>query len=902
LSSQKFLIKCDEDPMVSHPNRPDPDELLKQIEAQEQAQKRGKLKIFLGYAAGVGKTYAMLEAAHQRKAQDIDVVVGYVETHKRLETEEILSGLEVLPRREVEYHNVVLTELDVDAVLKRHPELVLVDEFAHTNAPGSRHPKRYQDIDEILDAGIDVYTTFNIQHLESLNDIVAQVTGVIVRETVPDSLIDQASEIEVIDLPPDELLSRLQEGKVYIPEQAARAIQKFFRKGNLTALREMAFRRAAERVDHQMRDYMETSAIPGPWPATERLMICISGHPISERLVRAGRRLADELKAEWFAVHVQTLDRRRFSTQGAENIARALRLAEDLGAMVRQIEGQNVPATLVDFARKNNVTKIITGQPLRPRWKEILSGSLTNDLIHLSRNIDVYVVSDPSGPLPAPITPVLRPTSSWPRYALSILLVAVVTLLSFPISGRLNSTNLVMPYLAVVVISALYLGRGPSLVASILGVLAFDFFLVEPRFTFAVTDTQYVITFLGLFVVSVAISNLAGRVREQVEAIRAQEQQSSTLYALSRELTVSADLDTVLAKVIEQIGQTFSRQVVILLPQGENGLVVRAATPGFILGEDEQAVANWAYEKNHVAGRGTDTLPAAKIRYQPLNVAKRVVGVLGVKPEDVNYLSLAQRQLLDAYASLAALAIERAQLAEQARQAEIASAKEKLQTALLNSISHDLRTPLVSITGALTSLDDQAESLNDEYRHSLVSTAREEAERLNRLVGNLLSMTRIESGAIKLRLEPGDIQDVIGTALEQLGTRVAERHIEINIPENFPLVPMDFTLIVQVVVNLLENAVKYSSKDSLIQVSASLVADKVRIDVADRGVGIPPEDLTRIFDKFYRVQRPESISGTGLGLSISKGIVEAHHGNIHARVRAGGGTVVSVELPLQSVA
>ena len=857
-----------------------PDGLPKPIRAEEAS--RGKLKIFLGYAAGVGKTYAMLEAAHQRRDQAIDVVVGYVETHKRIETEELLEGLEVLPRKQVEYHNVVLSELDVDALLQRHPQLVVVDELAHTNAPGSRHPKRYQDVEEILDAGIDIYTTFNIQHLESLNDIVAQVTGVVVHETVPDSIIDQASEIEVIDLPPDELLSRLKEGKVYIPQQAARALEKFFRKGNLTALREMAFRRAAERVDNQMRNYMETSAIPGPWPATERLMICISGHPVSERLVRAGRRLADELKAEWFAVHVQTLDRRRFSTEGAENVARALRLAEDLGALVRQIEGQNVPATLVDFARKNNVTKIITGQPLRPRWKEILSGSLTNDLIHLSGNIDVYVVNDPSGPLPAPITPVLRRTSSWLRYALSVLLVALTTLISLPIYGRIHSTNLVMLYLAAVVISALYLGRGPSMLASIVGVLAFDFFFTEPRLTFVVSDTQYIITFLGLFIVSVAISNLTARVRDHVEIIRAQEQQSSTLYALSRELTVSTDLDTVLAKVIEQIGQTFNRQVVILLPH-ESTLIVRAATPGFIIDQDEQAVAVWAYEKNHVAGRGTDTLPAAKIRYQPLQVAGRVVGVLGVKPDESNRLNPSQRALLDAYASLAALAIERGQLTEQARQAEIASVTEKLQTALLNSISHDLRTPLVSITGALTSLDEQSDSLKEEYRKSLIITAREQADRLNRLVGNLLSMTRIESGAIKLNREPGDIQDVIGTALEQLDSRITEHEIRVNVPDDFPLVPVDFTLIVQVVVNLLENAVKYSPKGSLIEVSASLVENKALLEIMDRGIGIPPADLNRVFDKFYRVQRPENVSGTGLGLSIGKGIVEAHHGNIYAR-------------------
>jgi two-component system sensor histidine kinase KdpD len=880
--------------MESHPKS---DRLLKSIQTEESRQ--GKLKIFLGYAAGVGKTYAMLEAAHQRRDQGIDVVVGYVETHKLIETEELLEGLEVLPRKQVEYHNVVLSELDVDAVLKRRPQLVLVDEFAHTNAPGSRHPKRYHDVEEILDAGIDVYTTFNIQHLESLNDIVAQVTGVIVHETVPDSIIDQASEIEVIDLPPDELLSRLKEGKVYIPEQAARALEKFFRKGNLTALREMAFRRAAERVDNQMRSYMETSAIPGPWPATERLMICISGHPVSERLVRAGRRLADELKAEWFAVHVQTFDRPRFSTQGAENIARALRLAEDLGAIVRQIEGQSVPGTLVDFARKNNVTKIITGKPLRSRWQELLAGSLTNDLIRLSGTIDVYVVSDPSGPLPAPITPVLRPTSSWPRYALSALLVALITLISFPIYGRIHATNLVMLYLAAVVISALYLGRGPSMLASILGVLAFDFFFTEPRFTMVVSDSEYIITFLGLFIVSIAISNLTGRVREHVEVIRAQEQQSSTLYALSRELTVSTDLDTVLTKVIEQIGQTFNRQAVILLPQG-NSLTIRAATPGFVIDTDEQAVASWVYEKNHVAGRGTDTLPAAQFRYQPLNVTGRVVGVLGVKPDESNRLNLAQRELLDAYASLAALAIERGKLTEQAQQAEIASVTEKLQTALLNSISHDLRTPLVSITGALTSLDEQSNSLHEENRKSLIVTAREEADRLNRLVGNLLSMTRIESGTIKLHQEPGDIQDVIGTALEQLGQRVADHEINIYIPEDFPLVPMDFTLIVQVVVNLIENAVKYSLKGSLIEISAFVADNKAYLEIADRGMGIPAEDLARVFDKFYRVQRPESISGTGLGLSISKGIVEAHQGNIYARPREGGGTILSVELPLNN--
>jgi two-component system sensor histidine kinase KdpD len=881
-------------------NRLDPDELLKHAQAEERAAKRGKLKIFLGYVAGVGKTYAMLEAAHQRKEQDIDVVVGFVETHKRVETEELVEGLEVMPRKQVEYRGMTLPEMDVDEVIKRRPKIVLVDEFAHTNAPGSRHPKRYLDVEEILDAGIDVYTTLNIQHLESLNDVVAQVTGVIVRETVPDRVIDEASEIEVIDLPPDELMTRLKEGKVYIPEQASRAIDKFFRKGNLTALREMSLRRAAERVDNQMRSYMQTRSISGPWAASERLLVCVSPSPFVEKIVRTTRRLADELNAEWYAVYVEIASKPETKPANREHIGRTLQLAEELGAKSLTIAGRSIHEAVLDFAHKNNITKVVVGKPLKPRWQEMWSGSIVDQLIYASGDIDVYVISARME-LNKPIVPtdwqLHRPL--W-RYFLSLLLVAISTALGLFVRGNLEPVNLVMLYLASTVISAVYLGRGPSLLTAVAGVLAYDFFLIPPYLTFAVSDTQYVITFAALLIVSLVVSSLTVRVREQAAAAIQRERQTAALYDLSKDLTSAADLLQVANIIISQIGHAFGRDVAIFLPDNQQ-LQIFASSPNYHPDENELAVAAWAYEHDQPAGRGTDTLPAAALRCHPLKTSNGIVGVLGVRSKDLtNFLSPEQRLTLAAFANQSALALERASLSEQARQAELLRATESLQTALLNSISHDLRTPLVSITGALSSLDEDSGILNESARRALIENARGEADRLNRLVGNLLNMTRIESGAIKLRLESEDIQDVIGTALEQLGTRLANHQIQVNVPAGFPLVPMDFTLIAQVLVNILDNAVKYSPADSMIVASAELLDEKIRIKIADRGAGVPSEDLTRIFDKFYRVQRPENVSGTGLGLSISKGIIEAHHGNIYANAREGGGTIITIELPLSN--
>jgi two-component system sensor histidine kinase KdpD len=510
----------------------------------------------------------------------VEVVVGYVETHGRVETEAFLSGLEVLPRRQVEYHGVHLPELDVDAVFERRPALVLVDEFAHTNAPGSRHPKRYLDIEEILDAGIDVYTTLNIQHLESLNDVVAQVTGVVVRETVPDRVLDEASEIEVVDLPPDELLARLKEGKVYVPEQAKRAIQKFFRKGNLSALREMSLRRAAERVDDQMRAYMRTRAIPGPWPATERLLVCISPSPLAEKLVRTTRRLADELNAEWFAVYVEVASKPELNLANREQLGKTLQLAEELGARTRTLTGRSIPEAVLAYARKHNVTKIVVGKPVRPRWRELLAGSVVDQLIFASGDVDVYVISareETKQPiLPSEWTP-HRPLG---RYLLGIGLVAFATLLGAVVRGDLEPANLVMLYLASTVIAAIFLGRGPSLLVSVLGVFAFDFFLVPPYMTLAVSDTQYLVTFIGLFIVSLVVSTLTARVREQAEAAIQREAHTSALYTLGRDLTSASDLRHVAEIIISHISQDFGREVAIFLP--ENGkLQVFASTPDY---------------------------------------------------------------------------------------------------------------------------------------------------------------------------------------------------------------------------------------------------------------------------------------------------------------------------------
>jgi two-component system sensor histidine kinase KdpD len=910
--------------MTENHRRPDPDQLLAGIQAEEATEARGKLKIFLGYAAGVGKTYAMLAAAHQRKAAGIDVVIGYVETHGRTETEALVAGLELLPRRQVEYRGIRLPAMDVDALLARRPQLALVDELAHSNAPGSRHPKRYQDIEELLAAGIDVYSTVNIQHLESLNDVVAQITGITVRETIPDRIFDEVHEIELVDLPPVELLARLREGKVYVPQQAAHAIENFFRQGNLIALRELALRRAAERVDDQMRAYMQTRAIVGPWSATERLLVCVSTSPLSERLVRAARRLADELNAEWFAIYVETPGQAALSAAQRDQVVRHLQLAESLGAKTLTLPSNDVVDAALTYARQHNVTKIIAGKPLHPRWREWLRPSIVDRLIRQSAAIDVYVISG------EPVA--TRPGNwQWPtmqfswRYLQSLGLVAVATMIGLALDPPLTlarfalwrdmlatgarpvtvtlpdpglePTNLAMIFLATVVIAALTLGRGPSVLTAVVSSLVFDFVFIQPYLSFVIADTQYVLTFFGLLIVGLVISHLTARVREQVAVAQQRTAQTVQMYELSRDLAAIADLDQIVQTLLHHVEQTFMLASVILLPTGDR-LRLHSVSPGLTLDDNEQAVADWVFRRGETAGRNTNTLPAANLRYLPLKTPRLVVGVLGIAAP-ATQLTQEQRRLLEAFANQGALAIERARLAEEARQMQLLQTTETLQRALLDSISHDLRTPLVSITGALSSLAESDLHLDADEQRALVENARTEAERLNRLVGNLLDMTRLEAGGLRVVREPTDLQDLIGAALEQLGKRLHQRQISVTIPDGLPLVPLDFVLLVQVLVNLVDNALKYSPADAPIAVTGALSGGWLTIAVADRGRGIPEPELPHIFDKFYRIHHPHQTSGAGLGLSICKGIVEAHGGQISAANRAGGGAVFTVRLPVR---
>jgi two-component system, OmpR family, sensor histidine kinase KdpD len=885
--------------------RPDPDILLAKVQSEESQRSKGKLKIFLGYAAGVGKTYAMLEAAQQRKDQNIDVVIGLVETHGRKDTEAKLAGLEIIPRKQTNYHGAALSEMDIDAVLDRKPRLVVVDELAHTNVPGSRHPKRFNDVEELLAAGIDVYTTVNIQHFESMNDVVHQITGVTVRETVPDRIIDEANEIEVIDLPPDELIQRLKEGKVYIPDQAVRAIEKFFRKGNLTALREISLRRAAEQVDTQMRSYMRDEAIPGPWPAANRILVCISSHPLGERLIRTGRRLSDDLNAEWIVAFVETPGHTNMPLESHERIVRNLSLAEQLGAHVEYLIGTSVAQAVIDYAKKNNITKIIAGKPLRPRWFEILrGGSVVDQIIRESGTIDIYVISEEHD------EPILLPPSAyffkrhWERYIKSLLLVGLVTIFNALFFSDLEPTNLVMFYLGAVVISAVYWGRGPSILASLVSVLAFDFFFIHPKLTFIVSDTEYIVTFVGLLGVGLIISSSASQLRSQVDQLRKREKNAHAINALSKELTAAVNLDVVLNVVEKRLSQTFECDVAILLPDGSD-LFIRASTTGLVLDPNELAVAEWSFHNRQVAGHGTETLPASAIRCLPLETSHGIVGVLGVKSSgQASFTIINDRLLLENFTNLAALAIERALFAEQASLTESLRTTERLQSALLNSISHELRTPLSSIMGVLTSLEeDEFENrkenrLNHDTRLDLIHSASEQTRQLNRLVGNLLDMTRIQSGSVNLKRVPVDMQDLVGAILNQMENRLKDRSVDVKIPDDLPLIYIDTVLIGQALINLLDNACKFSPPGSEILIQVEQILNEFRISVHDHGAGVPEQELEKIFEKFYRGSTTSSSVGTGLGLSICKGIVEAHEGKIWAENCTEGGFKVIITLPM----
>lgn len=863
--------------------RPSPDALL---EAAER-ELRGKLRIFLGAAPGVGKTFEMLLSARARKAEGVDVIIGVVETHGRADTQALLRGFEIVPRRAVPYRGRSLEEMDLDAILTRRPTLVLVDELAHTNAPGSRHPKRYLDVEELLTAGIDVYTTVNIQHLESLNDIVAQITRVRVRETVPDSFIDRADDIEVVDLTPGDLIERLKQGKVYLPQTARSAIENYFTPGNLTALRELALRCTAQRVDEQLVSHMRENAIPGPWAAGERVLVCVDEAPRSAAIVRYGRRLAERLRAPWSVVTVETARAARLSEAGRDRLASTMRLAESLGAEAATLPGGNVAEDIMLHARERNVTHIVVGRSDKPRWREWLEGSVAHDLIRIAGDISVNVVS---GREPAPKPPrglvedaragglSLRP------YLASLAIMAAALALGEGLQQTLDVANIGVVFLMGVLVSALRYGLGPAIFTSIVSALAFNFFFLPPLYTFTIGDPESIVTFIFFLIVSVIASDLTSRVRAQALAARQRARMTENLYLFSKKLAATGTLDDVLWATAFQIASMLKVRVVLLLPEQGSITVKAGYPPEDTLDEADIAAAKWTWENDRPAGRGADTLPGAKRLFLPLRTARGAIGVVGIDDDRQGpLLTPERRRLMDALTDQAALAIERVHLVEDLDNARLAVEADRLRQALLTSISHDLKTPLASIMGAAGTLKEFSGVLDKPTKEELLGTVLDEAERLNRFIANLLDMTRLESGAVSPNFGRHDVNEIVGSALARAKKILTGHRIEVDLPPDLPMLRIDPVLFEQVLFNLFDNAAKYSDPGSAIRVQAFAGGRTLTLQVLDEGQGIPPDELEDIFGKFTRARKGDSVpAGTGLGLAIARGFIEAMGGSIAA--------------------
>jgi two-component system sensor histidine kinase KdpD len=894
--------------MTARDSRPDADKLLARLHQEERRAKRGKLTIFFGAAPGVGKTYAMLEAARSERDLRRDVVIGVVESHGRYDTAALTIGLELLPRRKVEYRGVKLDEFDLDAALARRPGIALVDELAHTNAPGSRHAKRWQDVEELLEMGIDVYTTVNVQHIESLNDVVAQITGVIVRETVPDRVIELADEIRLVDLPPAELIERLQDGKVYLPEQARRALEGFFKKGSLTALRELALRRTAERVDEQMQLEKLAEGVERAWPVAERILVCVSPSPASARLIRAARRMATSLRAEWIAVYVETAAALRMSEGDRERVAENLRLAEKLGAETVRLSGESAATELIFYARGRNVTKIVVGKPTHPRWRDLLQQSFLDEIVRATPDIDIHVITGlerEAPPLPSePAQAVRAPAPlQWKGFGAAILVVVVSTSLSWLAFGRAELADVAMAYLFGIVLVSMRFGFGPSILATLLSVFAFDFFFVPPYMTFAVADVRHVVTFAVMFAVAIVVSRLTKRIRDQADTARRRELRSSRHYAMSRELADTASLSAVHRIASKHVGEAFDADVSVLLPNANGHFDFDTALRNeatFELKESDRGAIDWVWARGKTAGLGTDTLPSASARFLLLRGGRGKVGILAIRPRHVQgFVDPEQRQLLDAFASQIGTAVERVRLAEDARRTELEMETERLRSSLLSSVSHDLRTPLGVITGATSTLLQDEATLDPSTRRELVQTAHEEAERLNRLVKNLLDMTRLAAGAIQPRKEWHPLDEIVGVALSRLDKHLAGRSVDVKLPADLPPIPLDDLLIEQVLMNLLENASKYTPPGSPIEIVARALPGAVEVEVVDRGPGVPRAERDHVFEKFYRLKHEGTEGGAGLGLAICRGFVEAHGGRIWIEDRDGGGARFCFTLPIE---
>ena len=897
--------------MVQQPRRdseqrPSPEALLEA--ARRETSKAGRLKIFVGAAPGVGKTYEMLQSAHARQKAGIDVVVGVVETHGRAETEALLHGLEVIPRKRIAYRDQSIEEMDLDALIARRPQIALVDELAHTNAPGSRHPKRYLDVEELLSRGIDVYTAVNIQHIESLNDVVAQITHVRVRETVPDSVFDRADGIELIDLTPDDLIQRLREGKVYVPKQAERALEHYFSPGNLTALRELALRRTAERVDEQLLNHMQANAIAGPWAAGERILVCISEDPRSAGLVRYTKRLADRLHAPWTALSIETRRSLRLSDVERDRLADTLRLAEALGGEALTIPalGRRIADDVIGFAQTNNVTQIIIGKSARSWWFQLKQGSVVHDLVRRAGNISVNVIAGEelaADPVPKKTVRAAErhePFNPTP-YLMSLLIVGIGLVAAEFIQPLFGIENVDLVFLTAVVGVAVRFGLWPSLLASVAASLSYNFFFLPPIYTFTITDPTNVAAFFFFMLIAILVSNVAARVRTQADSAIGRIRTTELLYAFSRKLAGTATLDDVLWATAYQAALMLKVRVVLLLP--EHGvLTVKAGyPPEDQLDKADLAAANWAWGNDRAAGRGSDTLPGAKRLFLPMRTGRGLIGVIGIDDDKSGpLLTPDQRRLLDALVDQGALAIERVLLVEDMDRVKRTVESDRLRSALLTSISHDLKTPLASVLGAASTMRDLASGLTEAEKRDLLATVIDESERLNRFIANLLDMTKLESGAIKPNTAPHDVGEIVGSALRRAGKILIHHKVSLELEADLPMLDLDAVLFEQALFNLLDNAAKYAPAETTISIRGWRDKDVVMLQILDEGDGIPPSELESVFDKFYRAQKGDHVRpGTGLGLAISRGFVEAMGGTISAGNRNDrSGAVLTIRLPI----
>jgi two-component system sensor histidine kinase KdpD len=886
--------------------RPSPEALLEK--AKKEESRVGRLKIFLGAAPGVGKTYEMLQEARARLKEGKDVVVGVVETHGRPETEVLLEGLEVIQRQQLKYKDRLLDEMGLDAILARHPQLALVDELAHTNVEGSRHPKRFLDVEELLTNGIDVYTTLNIQHIESLNDVVAQITRVRVRETVPDSILDRADAIELVDITPDDLIQRLKEGKVYVPKQAERALEHFFSPANLTALRELALRRTAERVDEQLLTEMQARAIPGPWAAGERLLVCVSEDPRAAGLVRFTKRLADRLHASWTALYVETKRSLQLTEEERDRIADTLRLAQALGGEPVTIPGgdRSIADDVLTYAQANNITQVIIGKSTRSWWFELLHGSVVRDLLRRSGNISVHVIAGEA--LEREVIPKKTVRAAEPSepftfqpyiYALIAVTVALgISVLLWPWIG-LPNTDLV--FLTAIVGIAVRFGLWPSLFASVVSALCYNFFFTEPYHTFNISNPRDVIAVIFFTLVAIVVSNVAARARTLAVAAMGRARTTESLYAFSRKLAGVGTLDDVLWATAYQTALMLKVRVVLLLPENGSIVVKAGYPPEDVLDEADIAAAKWAWEHNRAAGRGSETLPGAKRLFLPMRTGRGAIGVIGIDSDKPGpLLTPEQRRLLDALIDQAALAIERVYLVDDLDQAKRRVEADRLRSALLTSISHDLKTPLAAILGAAGTLRGFARELDNKGKVDLLSTIIEESERLNRFIANLLDMTRLEAGSIKPNTSRQDVGEIVGAALERASKILVRHNIDVDIAVDLPMLELDPVLFEQVLFNLLDNAAKYSRPETTVRIQAWQEENTVKLQVLDEGSGISPVEIDRIFEKFHRAEKGDQVrAGTGLGLAIARGFVEAMGGSVTAANRSDrSGAVFTITLPI----